>query len=199
MALVMAEEKTEEGIGLELIELEAGKILFDELNDEIDTQQEKWNARDEDWNTHTGQNPGYIVVEYIEPENYNKGHRPSLIEAPKENYPNLSVMAYQARPVALPIDQASSFNVFLDIELMVKGETEYEVNARIHRTTEAVHQVLTRNEKLNGTSQGWENDPTIQITDCFKRRSETSSGEEWFWQASRLRYQLIKHSKLPEW
>jgi hypothetical protein len=194
----MSIEMTEPGIGLELVERKVALVLFNELNDEIDLQQDKWVDRDEEWNILTGQEPSYVEVEHVEPENYYQGHKPSLVKnAPIERFPNVSVMVYQGRPNTSIIDQASNFNVTVDIELMVKGETEHLVNARIHRTVESVHQVLVRNDKLGGLSFGWSDDPIIQITDIFLRKENTSHGEDWLWSAARIRYNLSRHNRLP--
>lgn len=189
---------TESGIGLELIEREATLVLFNHLNNELEVQQIKWTNRDEEWNQITAQEPSEVRLELIEPWNFHKGHRPSLIEnPPRENYPNVSVMAYQGRPTEDLIDQASNFEVMVDVEIMVKGDYEQEINSRIHRTVEAVHQVLARNEGLSCVSYGWNNDPNVQITDIFKRREDTSYGRDWYWQGSRMRYLTIKHNNLP--
>jgi hypothetical protein len=195
----MALEMTEAGVGLELIERKISLILFNELNDEIDLQQEKWVDRDSEWNILTGQEPSYVEVEHVEPNNFYQGHKPSIVKnAPIAKFPNVSVMVYQARPLTSVIDQASNFSVTVDIEMMVKGENEYVVNARVHRSVEAVHQVLVRNDKLGGLSFGWDNDPIIQITDIFSRKENTSHGEDWLWSASRIRYNLSRHARLPQ-
>jgi hypothetical protein len=192
---------TERGIGTELIQTEVSKILFDELNDELDRQQELWADRDEEWQLLTGQTEGFVILEHIEPENFYRGHRPSLVKQPipiEEKYPNVSVMAYQARPTGDIVDQGSNFSIVLDIEILVRSKTsESEADSRIQRTGEAVHQVLVRNENLNGLSFGWENDPVIQYTDIYLYPSEHSYGEDWFWQGSRFRYNLTRHSSLP--
>lgn len=196
----MALEMTERGIGLELIQVEATKILFSELNDELDLQQEKWADRDEEWNLLTGQDPSFVELEHIEDRNFHPGHRPSLIlKLPKEHYPNISVMAYSGKPTGDILDQASNFNIMLDIEAMCKSDTsEAEVDRRTHRTTEAIHQVLVRNENINGYSLGWDNDPVIQLTDIFIRSEEASHGPDWYWQAVRVRYNLTRHARIPQ-
>jgi hypothetical protein len=196
----MSVEMTERGIGLEIIQRETTLILFEQLNDEILEQESKWIDRDLDWNIITGQDFEQTTLEQILPENFYPGHRPSLIEQlPKPNYPNVSVMAYSGKPSNRVVDQASNFLIGLDIEVMCKSERgESEVDRRIHRTVEAVHQVLVRNENLNRMSLGWENDPTVQITDIFKRREDKGAGQDWYWQAARIRYNLTRRSKLPE-
>lgn len=196
----MSLEMTERGIGLEIIQLEVTKILFNELNDEILLQEDLWATRDEEWNQLSGQDSPSTLLEQIEPSNFYSGHRPSLIEqAPREKYPNISVMAYAGRPTNFSIDQATNYQIRVDIEIMCKSEnSEAEVDKRIHRLAEAVHQVLTRNENLGGASYGWENDPIVQITDVFKRREAQGGGQDWYWQASRISYNLTRRATLPE-
>ncbi len=184
----------EAGIGLEILELLVTTILYEELNDEIDIQQAKWEDRDDEWQALTGQE-GFTTLEYIDSENFYSGHRPSLVKhpIPIDKYPNVSVMAYQARPAVSIIDQASNFTNILDIEILVKGENETEANRRCHRTTEAVHQVLSRNEDLQQFSQGFDNDPVVNHTDTF---IYSHNEKDIFWRACRLRYDLTRHSSL---
>lgn len=198
----MALELTERGIGLELIQREVSKILYNELNDEIDAQATLWAQRDLDWNALTGQEPSVIELEHVDDLDFYLGHRPSLVkpEYPIERFPNVSVMSYTGRPLTAlteVIDQATNFQVTVDIETFVKAQTAYECDARNHRTAEAVHQIMTRNNKLNGLSLGWQNDPIVQNTDIMERQENISYGEDWFWQGTRIRYNLSRHTKLP--
>lgn len=191
--------RTERGIGLELIQREITLVLYENLNDELDLQQEKWEERDNEWAQITGLEPAYVLLEHVEAQNYHQGHRPSLIlnDTPRESYPNVSVMAYQARPTEDIIDQGTNYNFIIDVETMVKSETsEAEVDSRIHRTCEAITQVLSRNESLNGKSYGWDEDPIVQLTDIFTRDELVSHGEKWFWQGAKIRYNMTRHSVL---
>ncbi len=191
---------SESGIGLELVQRQIALTLYNDLDAAIDEQQSLWQTRDENWAAATGSTPEYVEIEYVAAEHYYAGHKPSLIENPTpSDYPNVAVMCYQGRPSAEVYDQASNFVVNCDIEAMVKGASEAETDARMHRTTEAIHNVLTNNNRLDGLTSGWDNDPVIQITDIFKKREENSYGDEWFWQAVRLRYTTTKHNKLPSW
>jgi hypothetical protein len=195
----MTTELVEVGTGLELIQLEVGKVLYNEINEEIDAFQALWQIRDAEWQSLTGIGHNDIIVEYIEDKNFHLGHRPSLIlnDTPKESYPNISVMAYQARPTDNIVDQATNYNNAIDIEVMTKSEeSELEVDRRTHRTVEAVCQVLSRNSSLNGKSLGWDNEPIIQLTDIFARRENVSTGEQWFWQGARIRYNLDRNTLL---
>ncbi len=191
---------TEAGIGLELIQFNAALILAEQINDELEVQQERWTNRDFEWATATGQDASKVELEWIDPTNIWKGHRPITIEQNVDQriFPNISVMAYVSNPASLNdiVDQMSNTSPMLDIEVGIKGETEQIVDPRTHRTVEAVHQVLARNESLNGVSLGWDNDPVVRITDIYKRKSEGSYGEDWFFQLARMRYTLTRHTRI---
>lgn len=195
----MAGEMTEQGFGLELIERQACLILYNEVNDEIQVQQDLWDDRDTEFSDVTGLEPSQITLELIEPENFYYGHKPSLINAAPDKYPNVSLMAYEGSPPpADKIDQGNDWRIILDVETMCKSDfNESEVNRRTHRTVEAVNQVLIRNEDLNGLSLGFDDDPTVQITDVFKAETSLSEHKDWFWQAARIRYNLTRHARLP--
>lgn len=198
----MATDLTERGIGLELFQYRISEILLEQINDELDRQQELWVDRDKEWNDLTGQDLRVVYLEHFEPENIFRGHRPSLIESPPpEKFPNISVMAYMSRPLNFTdvIDQASNNNITVDIETSIKASSEAECDARKHRTVEAVHQVMTRNDRLQGISMGWDTEPVVQITDIYKRKEEGSYGDFWFFQMARLRYVAARHTNMPTW
>jgi hypothetical protein len=195
----MALELVESGTGLELIQLEIGKVLFENLNTEIDTYQSTWQQRDAEWQSLTGIGDSETVVELFSDENFHLGHRPSLIQndMPKDAYPNIAVMAYESRPTDQIIDQATNVTVGVDIEFMVKSEnSELEVDRRTHRTIEAIHQVLSNNSTLNGKILGWDNDPSVQVSEVFIRREDLSFGPDWYWQGARFRYLVNRSTNL---
>lgn len=197
----MASLLAERGIGLELYQYRVAEVLVTNINDELDRQQALWADRDTEWNNLTGQEPSYVELEYVESKNIFRGHRPSLIEKPPmEKFPNISVMAYVARPASPTniLDQATNNNIVVDLETAIKATSEAQADARMHRTVEAIHQVLEANKGLGGLSQGWESEPIVNITDIYKRPEKGSYGDMWFWQMARLRYTVIKHSSQPE-
>lgn len=193
----MAHALVERGFGLELVEREACLVLYRDLNTELDAQQALWTQRDIDFKSEIGHGPYEVTLEYVADENFNYGHRPSLIENPaKPNYPNVATMAYESNPIPQPIDQGTNTRISLDVEIMVKSEIdELEVNRRIHRTLEAVHQVFMRNQNLNGVIMGFDNDPNVIITNVFLKPDE---GSVWYWQAGRLRYSVTRHTTYPD-
>ena len=195
----MALELVESGTGLELLQLEVGKVLYENLNNEIDQYQSEWQTRDAEWQSLSGLGDPGVVVEYFEDQNFHLGHRPSLIlnDVPKESYPNIAIMAYESRPTDQIIDQATNVIAAIDIEFMVKSETsELEVDRRTHRTLEAIYQVMINNSTLNGKILGWDNEPTTQISEVFLRLEDLTHGEHWYWQGARLRYMVNRSANL---
>ena len=204
----------DKGLGLERIQREAFLVLFNNLNQEIAILESAWTTLDNELAVATGRDFDPITLERVEDFNFHMGHRPSLIEAPIQRYPNVSVMAYQVRPEGVnQIDQMAQSLDRLFIEVMVKspqyatsteeandGQVEAEriVNARVQRLTDAVNNVIQNKRTLNGTVQDIIGIPSVIISDVFPRASHTSYGQPWLWQGSRLEYEVSKLSHLDE-
>jgi hypothetical protein len=188
---------TARGFALEQIEREVHIILYEQLNEEIDTQEQIWYENDEDFSAKVGSDLGKTFLEHIPDENFYSGHRPSLLGAGKEKFPNICVMCYSGIPTD-EIDQMQNWSVDIDLELMIKSEEgEADANRKIHRTAEAVNQVMFRNESLNGYSIGYTGDPDIIITNIFQQSEELTHGDKWWWMGARIGYNIIRNSKLP--
>jgi hypothetical protein len=140
---------------------------------------------------------------------FHPGHRPSLIDAPIEHYPNLSVMAYQAQPRTSSDDQGTWYGVTVSVEVMVKAvgsddedrftrenqAAEELVNRRVQRTARAVHNVMLRDRSLGGflIGSGLGDTPTRTIGDAFARREKDGSGARWLWQGARMDFTIDKY------
>lgn len=191
---------TQRGFGLEIIERQVHKILFDQLNDEIDVQEELWYEEDEEYQMLTETEIGRVTLEHIEPKNFYAGHRPSLLKATYDNFPNICVMCYSAGMDEQTefIDQMQNWTIDIVLELMVRSDdSEEELNRRTHRTIEAVNQVMMRNESLNKYSIGYNFDPEVAISNTFLQSEQTTHGEDWWWAAARMVYNINRHSILP--
>lgn len=199
----------DQGIGLERLQREAFIVLFNKLNDELALVESAWAQLDQQLSTLTPYDYVEINLEGIQPQNFYLGHRPSLIQAPINRYPNVSIMAWRAGSEAPDnIDQLASYRQNLAIEVMVKSRTykeadepdlltaETEVNARIQRTTDAVNNVILANKSLNGVTTEISRTPSITLSDVFVREEKTSYGDKWLWQGSRLEYDVTKISNL---
>lgn len=176
-----------QSIGMEIIGKQTLAILREELNDEIDAQQARWNVLDNAFGI------PLITVERIKGDHFYHGHRPSLIDAPVENYPNVSVLAYKASPAVSLFDHENRSNVTMYVEIMCKSdEDEGEVNSRITRTADAAHIVLMRNPTLKGLVAGIQENADIVLTDVFARPETRGHGTKFIWQGARLEYVVEK-------
>lgn len=139
-----------------------------------------------------------VELEVVEKENIHSGHRPSLIQAPIDQYPNISVMADRADPNAESAsqDHLSIYTDRLRVEVMVKSNTEAEIESRIHRMTAAVNAIVLGNRSLNGKVQEIGDTPRVFLTDVFPRKEKTSYGPQWWWQGARIDYGVVKEATL---
>lgn len=193
-------------VQLERLTRAALLLLFENLNTEIDAQNTAWAGGGElddpaFWVALNRTNP-VIQAEHIADENFYPGHVPSLIDAPVEKYPNISVMAYQADPLAAQDDWADQFSVKVAVEIMVKAISTTDdrsdpdadaaaaeaVNMRCHRTLAAVKAVMQAPEGRNfrGLVPKVGNTPAMLVTNVFVRHEEKGRGLRWFWQGARL-------------
>jgi hypothetical protein len=186
--------------GLEQIQRQAFYVLFDELNPVIAQISAEMDVSDRDFATHTGRTYSPVVVEQIDANNFYEGHRPSLIKAPIDRYPNCSIWGVRAVPTpeSAVLDQVSVYSDLLFIEVMCHSPIdEGEANKRLLRTVEAVNICIMRNQTLRGLVHGLGTDPTLNVSDVFTRRERTSYGPQWYWQGARLEYAVRKEAVEP--
>lgn len=189
-------------IGLEQIQREAFYVLFDNLNDAIVQVQSAMDDSDQQFAEKTGRTYEELVIDPIASSEFYEGHRPSLINSPVENYPNCSVWASSASSSDENqyMDHTDIFINELYVEIMVKAspiEGESVVNRRCIRTAEAVNFCLVSNQTLNGIVTAFSDMPTVNLSEVFKKKDSTGYGEDWFWQAARLDYTILKESNKP--
>jgi hypothetical protein len=190
--------------GLEDIQRAAIVQLFDNLNATLDEVEREWQIKDAEFYARMGRTDATpITVERIDPQNFVTGHRPSLISAPIENYPNVAVWTVRATPApeSAQQDHAAIYTDTVFIEVMVKSspeEGEEVVNSRIQRTAEAVNLVIEADPTLGGMVTGLQADPTVELADVFTRKERTAYGDHWFWQGARLEYAVRKEMSLMD-
>lgn len=164
--------------------------LHASINTEIYAQTSLWMTRDQDFAGKMGISYTPLIVEPVDSTNFHLGHKPSLIEAPVNKYPNVSVMGELINKVEddFTSDQGVEWYAFVSVELMCKSFVdEDEAYRRITRSTDAANNVLMRNKHLGGLVTLLTLD-NMQISDSFIRREMKSRGIDWFWQGSRLEY-----------
>lgn len=190
-------------LGLERIAREACIVLLETLNDAISEQETAWNTLDEEFADARGIDYVPITLEPVEGSNFYLGHRPSLLNASVDKYPNVSVMADHAGAGGDQYDQGEVYSNRLWVEIMVKSTTseeepnEEEVNARIQRTVDAVNICMLSNPTLRGTIHGYEGPPSADVGEVFTRKENTAYGNEFVWQGARLEYMVRKEAQMP--
>lgn len=192
-------------IGLERIAREALVLLVNNLNTELEAEDAKWVQLDKDLAAELGIKPVSCISNKVKNENFYMGHRPSLIEAPVEKYPNVCAMAYRSAKSGDQGDQYEGHQIRLYIEAMVvdgpyaqaqeldrKGEDL--VNRKVQRMTEAIHNVMVSNRTLGGIVLELHDVPSAEVSECFRRRQTKGHGNDYYWQMVRLDYNVNKIS-----
>jgi len=194
---------TSASFGLERIARETLILLIDSVNSNIVSIQTEWDSLDSELATKRSVAHTPVTIEPIELENFHLGHKPSLIEAPVDKYPNIAVFADRAKT---HLDQPDQLHIYLDnmyIELMCRAtedeqteelEAEELLNRRVLRTVDAVNNTILSDRTLNGLVQEIPNPPDASISDVFLRSERVGTGKMWFWQGARIEYQVTKPS-----
>ena len=186
-------------IGIEPIQRAAFKQLYDGLNGAISQMALFMDQSDAEIATLRGAVYEPTVLEPVDLANFYEGHRPSLINAAIDKYPNCSVMANQATPATLDlIDQADAYRCNLFVEVMAKTtDSEEVVNRRAQRMAEAVNITMMADQSLGGVVTAFDGPPVVVVGDVFTRKEKTSYGAEWLWQGARLEYAVRKEAARP--
>ncbi len=191
---------TSASVGLESLAIAASTLILENLDDELDAQQIAWEQVDKDFAAARGVAYERVKLEKILPENIHKGHKPSLIEAPVERYPNVSCMAYQGGTSSDHLDQLDNYEILLFVEIMCKAmeeeasDPEELLNSRTTRTLDAIVNIFAKNPTLGGLVKPVAEEPDASIMNLFKRSEHTSSGAPFLWQGARLDYAFEKIS-----
>lgn len=191
------------GLGLETLQRRVATILHDEVNAMLATIAAEKATEDTDFYSYMGIAAPTITVEDI--VKFHTGHRPSLIEAPVTEYPNISVYAYSGAPQVSSDDHGTIYQQRLSVEIMVKAlpgdqsgdnfsrewqEAEELINIRIQRTSDAVLRVMRAHAHDPDLDLG--DTPTVNLGDIFVRREKDAAGDRWLWQGARHDYTIGK-------
>ncbi len=189
--------------GTERLEQETIMVLHRSVNIEIIAQMSHWSALDQAFATEMEIRFDPVYVEPIQDENFYTGHRPSLIDADYDRYPNVAAIANRSTPRGGDggYDQGEAFDMLLAIEIMCRsepaaslddGKREREVNSRTQRTADSVLACLTRNKTLNGTIFALGGTPSIRFSETFAGREAKGSGKRFLWKGSRIEVSAYK-------
>jgi len=187
------------GTGLEAVQAAAYALLVNNLNDAIGEMEARGQAFDDDLSARVGFDVTRGVpttLERIEePQAFVYGHRPSLIDAPVDLYPNASVMAFASTGSAEQLDQLDGRRDVLQVEVMVKaldkhedGTAEELCNRRIHRTADAVIMVFAGDRTLGGAVAEISEEPSVEHGNVFVRKRDTRMGARFLWQGTHIEW-----------
>lgn len=192
----------DEAIGYEPVTRAVRLLLADRLADELAVEAERWRSADLQLQQ-MGFDPGVgqIDLEPIPNSHLHEGPHESLLMAPAESFPNVSMMAYLHAPSASQMfDTFDSHDITLFVETMVKSgpvtpgtEVAHEtiVHRRIQRTTEAVNRVVRGDLTLLGTVMPQELPPRGGIgRQAWVQNNQNETGQRFMWHGSRLQYTL---------
>lgn len=189
-------------LATEKIQRQAIIVLFNGLNDMINTMQSTWNVEDDEFWASLNRGEEDWYVEPVPDENFYAGTIPSLINSPINNYPNVCAICYVANPPGSTDDDGELYSDVLAIEVMVKSiNSEQEVNSRIQKTLDAIHMTFMdslENRTLNNTVLKL-NAPRQTVGDVFVRREKTNRGDKWFWQGGSLEYAINKYVNFDQY
>jgi len=196
MATLLVDTVTE---GMEQIQRVVLYALMQELNPALVRVAAAWSASDMNLAALRDVDYAPTTLQSVLPMNFYDGHRPSLIGASIEKYPNVAVIISRATvaPESSQYDHQSCYRVPCLVELMVKAtqeEGEEVCNRRAHRMVEAAHAVILANETLGGLVSGFEAEPTGSTTQLFTRKEQSHHGPEWLWQGGRIECVYRKES-----
>lgn len=193
-------------IGMERIAREVIVLLSDNLSAALDAEDAKWATLDQQLAAKLQVEYSSCVSNKVKASNFYPGHRPSLIEASIDKYPNVSAMAYQSVSSTDVGDQYEGSKITLFIESMVidgpyesqttgfspKGEDL--INRKVQRMSEAIHNVMISNRTLGGIIFEISDTPLVMVTECMRRREGLGTGADYYWQMVRFEYKINKIS-----
>lgn len=195
-------------LGTERLAQETLLLLVQNLNTALGVEDAKWTTLDKDFSREL-HIPGVVCnSDKVDNRDFYKGHRPSLIEAPIDRYPNVSVMSYHSEPSGDQGDQYEGQRIRIFIEaICIDGPYDQNtdgsvfdrngedlVNKKTQRMAEAIHAVLIDQRTLGGYAFEIGPPPTVDWSDCMRRRESKGTGQDYYWQMVKLEYTLNKIS-----
>jgi hypothetical protein len=196
-------------IGLERISHAAIVLLMANLETELTNEDAKWDTLDQDFALLRGVDYVGCTSDVPLSENFYKGHRPSLIEAPPSRYPNVAAIAYRSVKSTDQGDQYYGHAISLGIEAMVidgpypqnadgSFDTDGEdlINRKSTRMMEAINAVFVKNRTMGGIIEEINDPPSTLVSECMRKRGEKGHNDVYYWQLCRLDYTIPKVSSI---
>lgn len=125
------------------------------------------------------------VTPKLYPAIYFEGSFPSVLERPRDNYPNVAVVSYRHRSAQDAGDQYEIANNRIYVEAFVMHDDESTVNRMAQRYARAVHRTLV----LGGFYEA-EYTPDTDISNAAVRRVDQWTEDLTYIQGCRLEWDL---------
>ncbi len=196
----------EDLVGFEVVGRAARLVVIDGINAQIDTVQERWRAADQIFEA-AGHDVGIAAegVESIASDNIFQGPHKSLLTSPISRFPNVTVVAYAARPgTSNPQnDVHRTLEISLLVELMVaagpvdaRGQLFFEtlVHRRVERTTEAVLKTIGSSHNLLGAVSLVGEPRGGIVNSSWTKKSEGGREETHVLHGARFQYALTRYA-----
>jgi hypothetical protein len=190
-------------IGLEDFDRAVFVQVLENINDALAQEGARWAHEDMEFNALIQKPAINSSLEQFRPATIHIGHRPSMVEAPVENYPSMAIMSFRSSPIADQNDQSETSSISLSIEAIVRsgpfdhedktGDGETAVNRRAKRTAEAINHVMLSSRNIVGFTPP-ERAPVTIIGDVWTRDEQITNGNRWYFQGIRLEYAFRKMS-----
>ena len=119
------------------------------------------------------------------PAIYFEGSFPSVLERPRDNYPNVAVVSYRHRSARDAGDQYEIANNRIYVEAFVMHDDEATVNRMAQRYARAVHRTLVLNHFYEADFT-----PDVDISNAAIRRVDQWTEDLTYIQGCRLEWDL---------
>lgn len=193
-------------IGFEIVSRAAVRQMREKLNDELERQEDLHAQEDLEEQEQTGWSIAQIDLERFEPINIQDGPHKSIVTAPPDRFPFLSVMAYLTTPKAEQSDHFHENTIRMILEIFVKVgpvvegaelDNETILHRRCARTSEAANAVIMNDPSLRGTVPDRIRNPArggLGNNAWMKYGDAAAHGPRYMWQGARLEYTLQRQS-----
>lgn len=193
-----------------LLQLAAKAQVLKHLENECDRQEEFWSHRVVELADALNIDMVPPVIMRVDPDNVYTGARPSLLLAPVEFWPSVTIRCGELRPARLESDQIDEFNCDLFFEIMCYAgpvkpeqtrlkpgiEAEGAVDVQVHLLSNAVQMCVSRDPTFGGVCASIQAAPTIRpsFPTVTRGNNQERIGDSYFYQGRQIRYVVTRRS-----
>lgn len=198
----------EPGIGSEQIVRAAIAQIQSNLEQATAQVQEVWDARDQDFAEQFDRPYRQTIIPQVTLKNYYTGQKPSLVEAPLDRWPSITVYCGNHSPAPAQPDEFGVTSIPLFIEVLCETgpiaeadlhdtegiEAEDKVFRIAERLASAVHISVTSDPTLGGVLTGpIQGPPTVISAPPYARKASKGAGDNHIFTGRQLQYPALKN------